>query len=163
MTPRFPISDHCDGEYFFNPGANAQPRGLAQVLRWRLQTKRVPWERPPPDPKFPAPPAEVAAGTAAVSFINHATFLIRLPGAVILTEAGSSRNDARTLAQRVSHLSPRAVSFSKQLIHQGRLGTPRRAALALERERFVDLFDGEDQREGVEAFFEKRKPVWKNA
>ena len=86
MTPRFPISDHCDGEYFFNPGANAQPRGLAQVLRWRLQTKRVPWERPPPDPKFPAPPAEVAAGTAAVSFINHATFLIRLPGAVILTD-----------------------------------------------------------------------------
>jgi enoyl-CoA hydratase/carnithine racemase len=55
------------------------------------------------------------------------------------------------------------VSFSKQLIHQDRLGTPRSAALALERERFVDLFDGADQREGVVAFFEKRKPEWKNA
>jgi enoyl-CoA hydratase/carnithine racemase len=67
------------------------------------------------------------------------------------------------LALRASSLSPRAVAFSKTLIHQARQGTPRAAALALERERFVDLFDGEDQREGVNAFFEKRKPVWKNA
>jgi enoyl-CoA hydratase/carnithine racemase len=54
------------------------------------------------------------------------------------------------------------VSYSKELIHQAREGTPRAAALALERERFVDLFDGEDQREGVAAFLEKRKPSWKN-
>jgi len=26
----------------------------------------------------------------------------------------------------------------------------------------MDLFDGEDQREGVNAFLEKRKAVWKN-
>jgi enoyl-CoA hydratase/carnithine racemase len=67
------------------------------------------------------------------------------------------------LAQRVSTLSPRALTFSKDLIHQARKSTPRAAALALERERFVDLFEGEDQREGVSAFLEKRKPVWKNA
>jgi len=67
------------------------------------------------------------------------------------------------IAQRVSTLSPRAVAFSKGLIHQARQGTPRGAALALERERFMDLFDGEDQQEGVQAFLEKRKPVWKNA
>jgi hypothetical protein len=35
--------------------------------------------------------------------------------------------------------------------------------LALERERFVDLFDGADQREGVSAFLEKRKPRWQAA
>jgi enoyl-CoA hydratase/carnithine racemase len=75
---------------------------------------------------------------------------------------GQSRQTALDLAQRASGLSPRAVSFSKGLIHQARQGTPRAAALGLERERFVDLFDGEDQREGVNAFFEKRKPVWKN-
>jgi enoyl-CoA hydratase/carnithine racemase len=75
---------------------------------------------------------------------------------------GQSRQTALDLAQRASGLSPRAVSFSKGLIHQARQGTPRAAALSLERERFVDLFDGEDQREGVNAFFEKRKPVWKN-
>jgi enoyl-CoA hydratase/carnithine racemase len=76
---------------------------------------------------------------------------------------GQSRQTALELAQRVSTLSPRAVTFSKNLIHQAREGTPRSAALALERERFIDLFDGEDQQEGVSAFLEKRKPVWKNA
>ena len=74
-----------------------------------------------------------------------------------------SLQTAVQLAQRVSTLSPRAVTFSKNLIHQARQGTPRSAALALERERFMDLFDGEDQQEGVKAFLDKRKPVWKNA
>jgi enoyl-CoA hydratase/carnithine racemase len=76
---------------------------------------------------------------------------------------GQSLTSAIKLAQRVASLSPRAVNFSKGLIHQTRKGTPRHAALALERERFVDLFDGQDQREGVQAFLEKRKPDWKNA
>jgi enoyl-CoA hydratase/carnithine racemase len=76
---------------------------------------------------------------------------------------GQSRTTALELAQRVSALSPKAVTFSKRLIHQAREGVPRPAALALERERFMDLFDGADQQEGVKAFLEKRKPVWKNA
>ncbi|MGO9426654.1 MAG: enoyl-CoA hydratase [Steroidobacteraceae bacterium] len=76
---------------------------------------------------------------------------------------GRSREAASELAQRVNALSPRALAFSKRLIHQARHGTPRAAALALERERFVDLFDFADQREGVNAFLQKRKPVWRNA
>ena len=76
---------------------------------------------------------------------------------------GQSLATAMEMAARVSTLSPRAVTFSKQLIHQARQGVPRAAALAVERERFMDLFDGDDQKEGVAAFLEKRKPVWKNA
>jgi len=75
---------------------------------------------------------------------------------------GQSLPTALDMAARVSTLSPRAVTFSKRLIHQARQGVPRAAALAVERERFIDLFDGEDQQEGVAAFLEKRKPVWKN-
>jgi enoyl-CoA hydratase/carnithine racemase len=76
---------------------------------------------------------------------------------------GQATPTALELAKRVSTLSPGAVTYSKALIHQARQGTPRGAALAMERERFIDLFDGEDQREGVNAFFEKRKPNWRNA
>ena len=75
---------------------------------------------------------------------------------------GESLNSALKMAERVASLSPQAVAFSKQLIHCARQGVPRRAALALERERFMDLFDWDDQREGVNAFLEKRKAVWKN-
>ena len=76
---------------------------------------------------------------------------------------GQALPAALELAKRVSTLSPSAIAYSKTLIHQARQGTPRGAALAMERERFVDLFDGEDQREGVNAFLEKRKPNWRNA
>jgi enoyl-CoA hydratase/carnithine racemase len=76
---------------------------------------------------------------------------------------GQARNTAMEIAKRVASLSPAAVAFSKTLIHQARQGTARAPALALERERFVDLFDGADQREGTNAFLEKRKPNWQGA
>ena len=68
---------------------------------------------------------------------------------------------ARGLAEQVGEQSPIAVSFCKRLIHTGR---DRVIAAGLEGERdlFVDLFSTEDQREGVNAFLEKRKPQWKN-
>jgi len=34
--------------------------------------------------------------------------------------------------------------------------------LVAERDEFVGLFSTEDQREGVNAFLEKRAPAWKN-
>jgi enoyl-CoA hydratase/carnithine racemase len=76
---------------------------------------------------------------------------------------GEALRTALELAKRVSTLSPGAVTYSKGLIHLARQGVPRTAALAMERERFIDLFDGDDQREGVNAFLEKRKPDWRNA
>ena len=84
-APRLPVSDHCDGHHFFNPGANP-PRGVRQVLRWRLQTRRVAWQPQPPRPKHPPPPALVEPGVITVTFIGHATFLLRFGGLTILTD-----------------------------------------------------------------------------
>ena len=39
---------------------------------------------------------------------------------------------------------------------------PINKVLIQERQAFVDLFDSVDQTEGVQAFLEKRKPIWLN-
>lgn len=77
-----------------------------------------------------------------------------------VVESGAAREVAIDMAMRITNLSPTAISYSKQLIHQARNGVPRAAALSVERERFVDLFDDPNQREGVNAFLEKRAPRW---
>ena len=91
MHEPFPTSDHCDGRHFFNPGPRAPAHGLLQVVRWRFTGERAAWPDHVSDPAFAPPPGGVAPGTAAITFINHASFLIRLPGAVVLTDPIFSR------------------------------------------------------------------------
>lgn len=74
---------------------------------------------------------------------------------------GTSLDRAKVLAAQVENQSPKSVTASKALIQAARSGTITRAYGA-ERDAFVGLFDTEDQKEGVNAFLEKRKPVWKN-
>jgi L-ascorbate metabolism protein UlaG (beta-lactamase superfamily) len=74
-----PLSDHFDGERFFNPGA-AQARGLSAILRWQLTRDRARWPARIPNPLFPPPGETVAPGHVSLTFIGHSTFLIRLPG-----------------------------------------------------------------------------------
>lgn len=74
---------------------------------------------------------------------------------------GSALDAALALAAKVAEQSPSAVSACKKLIQQGRTGNIS-AALPLERELFVGLFDTKDQVEGVAAFLEKRAPHWVN-
>lgn len=68
---------------------------------------------------------------------------------------------ALALAEKVAEQSPSAVTACKKLIQQGRGGSIN-AALPLERELFVGLFDTKDQVEGVSAFLQKRPPQWVN-
>ena len=87
MTISYPLSDHYDGRRFFNPGVTRSSRGLLQVLRWRLHDERPAWPTAVSDGLvYPPPPDTVPEGFVAITFINHASFLIRFPGAVILTD-----------------------------------------------------------------------------
>ncbi len=74
---------------------------------------------------------------------------------------GESLEKALALAAQVGEQSPMSVSVCKELIHSAR-NTSINFALSKERESFVDLFDSEDQKEGVQAFLEKRQPEWQN-
>ena len=74
---------------------------------------------------------------------------------------GDSFNAAMRLAEKVANQSPSSVAACKRLVQAGRT-MPRAEALPLERTEFADLFDTEDQTEGVSAFLNKRKAVWKN-
>ncbi|MCB1704208.1 MAG: enoyl-CoA hydratase [Halioglobus sp.] len=76
--------------------------------------------------------------------------------------SGAALERALALAEQVCEQSPTSVTFCKQLVHSGR-NTVIAAGLEGERDLFVELFSTDDQREGVNAFLEKRKPVWKNS
>ncbi|PQJ53962.1 enoyl-CoA hydratase [Psychrosphaera saromensis] len=74
---------------------------------------------------------------------------------------GEALNAAMKLAEQTAEQSPTSITACKSLIQAGRSGNIN-AALPLEREMFVGLFDSKDQKEGVNAFLQKRKPVWLN-
>ena len=74
---------------------------------------------------------------------------------------GGALASAQALAEQTAQQSPSSITACKQLIQAGRDGSIN-AALPYERELFVGLFDTKDQKEGVNAFLEKRKPVWLN-
>src|SRR5690606_32141845 len=74
---------------------------------------------------------------------------------------GEALERALALAEQVGNQSPVSVADCKRRIDASQV-RPMVNNLPLERELFVALFDTEDQREGVNAFLEKRKPEWKN-
>jgi enoyl-CoA hydratase/carnithine racemase len=74
---------------------------------------------------------------------------------------GEGKAAAVALATKVAKQSPVAVAACKSLIQKNR-EMPITQALPHERQAFVDLFNSHDQKEGVQAFLEKRKPLWLN-
>ena len=75
--------------------------------------------------------------------------------------SGESLAAATALAAKVGNQSPTSVAACKRLIHSAR-NVAIADGLAAERDEFVALFSTEDQREGTNAFLEKREPEWKN-
>tara|TARA_B100000497_G_scaffold18598_1_gene22054 strand:- start:2624 stop:3421 length:798 start_codon:yes stop_codon:yes gene_type:complete len=75
---------------------------------------------------------------------------------------GEALQKALDLAAAAGNQSPTSVSACKRLIMAARSGNMN-DSFPVERDEFVDLFSTADQKEGVNAFLEKRKPEWKNA
>lgn len=79
-----------------------------------------------------------------------------------IVEKGQSRAKALELAQKMEKQSPSSVKLCKTLVQQAR-HNPQVKGLPMERDFFLKLFDTQDQKEGVNAFLEKRGATWKNA
>jgi len=67
---------------------------------------------------------------------------------------------AKQVARQIASRAPLAARLAKESINKA-LETPLAEGLAVERKNFYFLFATEDQKEGMKAFLEKRKPVFK--
>ena len=68
--------------------------------------------------------------------------------------------EALRLAEEIAGRAPIAVRAGKRMVNQA-FERPLTEALHAERQELYDLFATEDQKEGMRAFVEKRKPAWK--
>ena len=64
------------------------------------------------------------------------------------------------LASKLASKAPCAMSTAKKTIAEGLAEPDRQKAIAAEAADWASLFNTEDQREGMRAFIEKRKPVY---
>ena len=83
--PPRPVSDHFDGRRFFNPTLPGYGPPLRTVFRM-LREPRSLWPRPVANRGVPQLDAVLGTGDVAITFINHATFLIQAGGVAILTD-----------------------------------------------------------------------------
>lgn len=81
---KYPVSDHYDGEVFFNP-ENHHLHSFWEVMKWRLGGQKSEWPESIPNKTYPLPKVG-ADQRAVVTFINHATFLIQYQDLNILTD-----------------------------------------------------------------------------
>ena len=99
IAPRFldriyyrgPVSDHFDGEHFFNPddklSAATRNSGISpfRFLRFALGMDRAPWPKSVPVVQT-VPPARVDGQDMRVTWIGHSTVLVQTEGLNILTD-----------------------------------------------------------------------------
>ena len=79
----------------------------------------------------------------------------------VVTASAGNHAQGLALAAKVARQSPSSVTACKTLI-QGARSRPLVNSLPDERTLFLGLFDTQDQKEGVQAFLEKRVAEWKN-
>ena len=69
-------------------------------------------------------------------------------------------DSALSLAEEIAGRAPVAIRAGKEAVNAVFEGSLT-AGLNLEKDLFYRLFSSEDQKEGMQAFIEKRKPSWK--
>ena len=76
-----------------------------------------------------------------------------------IAESGKLMDEAKALAESCIKNAPAALRYAKACIDRG-MQTDIDTGIAIENELFAMCFATEDQKEGMKAFLEKRKPVF---
>jgi len=80
-----PVSDHFDGDRFFNPGFH-DDKTFADIRKWRRTSQPAAWPACVTEHPAPVPVAKVEGDGLRATFIGQATFLIQTNGLNILTD-----------------------------------------------------------------------------
>src|SRR5277367_4784760 len=84
-----PVSDHFDGERFFDP-FGVPPKGRRELLRWMVDRTwrgtRAKWPDAAPSPYADRPPARIEGAGLRISYVGHASFLVQTAGLNILLD-----------------------------------------------------------------------------
>ncbi|EQC52502.1 MBL fold metallo-hydrolase [Bacteriovorax sp. DB6_IX] len=79
-----PVSDHFDGQRFYNPWGVNVDKGLFELLKWRFTGERKQWPQWVKIDQQTVPSKRVEKGEISVTFINHATVLLQIDGKNLL-------------------------------------------------------------------------------
>ena len=79
-----------------------------------------------------------------------------------LSEDGNVLHDAEKLAEKLCRRAPIALAAAKETIRAGREEPDWKRGVEIEAENWAKLFNTQDQKEGMKAFLEKRKPEFQN-
>ena len=84
-TSRYPLSDHHDGHRFFNPGMPME-KGFGDFIKWQWNRERHPWPELAQNTGRSDLLKANEVSSLAVTWVGHATMLVQLGRANVLTD-----------------------------------------------------------------------------
>ncbi|HEX3717658.1 MAG TPA: MBL fold metallo-hydrolase [Verrucomicrobiae bacterium] len=79
------MPEHHIGKKFRNLEIASEPT-IGDLFHWLFRHRPRPWPKRVKNKKFPPPPASVAPGELAVTFIGHSAFLLQFEHCAVLTD-----------------------------------------------------------------------------
>ena len=109
-----PQSDHYDIEkdVFFNPYVK-EDHGFMDFLKWIFNRNPGPWPQKVSPKAVANLPTKLSSDQMAITFVNHASFLIQVPGLNILTDPIWSERASPVSFIGPKRVTPPGIKFSK--------------------------------------------------